>query len=196
MTLASRLRCKSTARISNCQDFLQKNRRKILDSSILLYRLRKFYPYSPFFAPLLWNEVLPFSIPFDGVWRNFMLSSHLATSKMLHYRQLFSINFPLPSELSQKTSEFFQKTWEIFRKTLDIFQKTWEFFFSPSERIFLTANRNTKKAGNKGPTSLEVQPLIARIDNFQAWTHNYNIRRKKKVIKMRGWKGDDRSQKK
>ena len=99
-------------------------------------------------------------------------------------------------EISQKTWEFFQKTWEIFRKTLDIFQKTWEFFFIPSERIFLTANRNTKKAGNKGPTSLEVQPLIARIDNFQAWTHNYNIRRKKKVIKMWGWKGDDRSQKK
>ena len=131
-----------------------------------------------------------------------MLSSHFATSKMLHYLQLFSINFPLPSELShktreisQKTWEFFQKTWEIFRKTLDIFQKTWEFFSAPSEGRFLTANRNTKKAGNKGPTSLEVQPLIARIDNFQAWTHNYNITREKKVIKMWGWKGDDRSPK-
>ena len=125
----------------------------------------------------LWNEVFSFSIPFDGVWRIFMLSSHFATSKMRHYRKLFSTNFPLPSELSQKTSEFFQKTWEIFRKTLDIFQKTWEFFSAPSERRFLTANRNTKKAGNKGPTSLEVQPLIARIDNFQAWTNNYNITR-------------------
>ena len=125
-----------------------------------------------------------------------MLSSHFTTSIILHYRQLFSINFPLPSELSQKTSEFFQKTWEIFRKTLDIFQKTSEFFSAPSERIFLTANRNTNKAGNKGPRSLEVQPLIARTDNFQAWTNNYNIRREKKVIKMRGWKGDDRSQKK
>ena len=125
-----------------------------------------------------------------------MLSSHFTTSKMLHYRQLLSINFPLPSELSQKTSEFFQKTWEIFRKTLDIFPKTWKFFSAPSEGRFLTANRNTKKAGNKGPTSLEVQPLIARIDNFQAWTHNYNITRAKKVIKMWGWKGDNRSQKK
>ena len=57
-----------------------------------------------------------------------MLSSHLETSKMLHYRQLFSINFPLPSELSQKTSEFFQKTWEVFSV--------------PSEKRFLTANRN------------------------------------------------------
>ena len=132
-----------------------------------------------------------------------MLSSHFTTSKMLHYRQQFSINFPIPSELSQKTWEIFQKTWEIFqktweifRKTLDIFPKTWEFFSVPSEKRFLTANRNTKKAGNKGPTSLEVQLLMARIDNFQAQTHNYNIRREKKVIKMRGWKGDNRSQKK
>ena len=60
-----------------------------------------------------------------------MLSSHFATSKMLHNRQLFSVNFPLPSELSQKTWELSQKTSEILRKTLDISQKTWEFFFSP-----------------------------------------------------------------
>ena len=97
-----------------------------------------------------------------------MLSSQLETSKMLHYRQLFSINFPLPSELSHKTREISQKTWEFFRKTLEIFQKTWEFFSAPSERIFLTANRNTNKAGNGRAASLEVQPLIARIDNFQA----------------------------
>ena len=96
-----------------------------------------------------------------------MLSSRFATSKMLHYRQLFSINFPLPSELSHKT-------WEIFRKTLDIFQKTWEFFSAPSERRFLTANRNTNKTENGRAATLEDQPLIARIDNFQAWTHNYN----------------------
>ena len=175
MTLASRLRCKSTARILNYQDFLQKNRRKILYDAILLYRPCRSHPYNPFFALPLWNEVLPFSISFDGIWRNFMLSSHFTTSKMLHNRQLFSTNFPLPSELSQKTSEFFLKTWEIFRKTLDFFQKTldifpktWEFFSVPSEKRFLTANRNTKKAGNKGPTSLEVQLLMARIDNFQA----------------------------
>ena len=53
-----------------------------------------------------------------------MLSSHFATSKMLHYRQLFSTNFPLPSELSQKT-------WEIFQISLDFFQKTSEFFTPP-----------------------------------------------------------------
>ena len=168
MTLASRLRCKSTARFANYQDFLQKNRRKILYDAILLYRPCRSHPYNPFFALPLWNEVLPFSISFDGIWGCFMLSSHFTASKKLHYRQLFSINFPLPSELSQKTWEIFQKTWEIFRKTLDIFPKTWEFFSVPSEKRFLTANRNTKKAGNKGPTSLEVQLLMARIDNFQA----------------------------
>ena len=118
-----------------------------------------------------------------------MLSSHFTPSKMLHYRQLFSINFPLPSELShktreisQKTWEFFQKTWEIFRKTLDIFQKTWEFFSALSEKRFLTANRNTNKTENGRATTLEVQPLIARIDYFQAWTHNYNITRTRRKL--------------
>jgi len=125
---------------------------------------------------------------------------------------------PFLSELSQKTSEFFQKTWELSQKNVGAFskkrwtfskkrgrfsEKRWtfskkrgSFFSSPSERIFLTANRNTNKAGNGRAASLEVQPLIARIDNFQAWTHNYNITRAKKVIKMWGWKGDNRSQKK
>ena len=110
-----------------------------------------------------------------------MLSSHFTTSKMLHYRQLFSINFPLPSELTHKTSEFFQKTSEIFRKTLDIFQKTWEFFSALSEGRFLTANRNTNKTGNGRAASLEVQPLMARTDHFQAWTHNCNITRAKEI---------------
>ena len=122
-----------------------------------------------------------------------MLSSHLATSKMFHNRQLFSINFRLPSELSQKTwelsqktSEFFLKTWEIFRKTLDFFQKTWDFFSVPSEKRFLTANRNTNKTGNGRAASLEVQPLMARTDHFQAWTHNYNITRaRRKFMQQR-----------
>ena len=73
---------------------------------------------------------------------------------------------------SRKCDSFFSKhpikTSDVFQKTLDIFPKTWEFFSVPSEKRFLTANRNTKKAGNKGPTSLEVQLLMARIDNFQA----------------------------
>ena len=82
----------------------------------------------------------------------------------------------------KKTWEFFQKTWEIFRKTLDIFPKTWEFFSFPSEKRFLTSNRNKNKAGNGRAASLEVQPLIARIDYFQAWTHNYNITRTRRKL--------------
>ena len=134
MTLASRLRCKSTARFLNYQDFRQKNRRKILYNVILLYRLCSFYSHSPFFALPLWNEVLPFSIPFDGIWGCLMLSSRFTASEILHYRQLFSTNFPLPSELSQKTWEIFQITWEIFPKTLDFFQKTSEFFTPPRRK--------------------------------------------------------------
>ena len=63
-----------------------------------------------------------------------MLSSHLATSIILHYRQVFSINFPLPSELSHKTREISQKTWEFFQKTWEFFHKTWEIFCCPSWR--------------------------------------------------------------
>ena len=74
-----------------------------------------------------------------------MLSSRFATSKILHYRQLFSTNFPLPSELSQKTSEFFPKTSEFFRKTLDIFQKTWEFFQFPPRENFSQQIETQKK---------------------------------------------------
>ena len=87
-----------------------------------------------------------------------MLSSHLETSKMPHYRQLFSINFPLPSELSQKTSELShktweisQKTWEIFRKTLDIFPKTWEFFFSPLREKISHSKEEQRTAGYQLP---------------------------------------------
>ena len=127
MTLASRLRCKSTARFLNYQDFLQKNRRKIFKHTILQCRPYKFHPYNPFFALPLWNEVLPFSIPFDGIWGCLMLSSRFKASEILHYRQLFSTNSPLPSELSQKTSDFFQKT-------LDFFQKTSEFFTPPRRK--------------------------------------------------------------
>ena len=65
----------------------------------------------------------------------------------------------------------------FLKKRRSFSKKRGSFFSAPSEKRFLTANRNTKKAGNKGPTSLEVQPLMARTDHFQAWTHNYNITR-------------------
>ena len=93
----------------------------------------------------------------------------------------------------KKHGSFLKKRRSFSKKRGRFSKKRGSFFSVLSERRFLTANRNTKKAGNKGPTSLEVQPLIARIDHFQAWTHNYNITREKKVIKMWGWKGDNRA---
>ena len=66
---------------------------------------------------------------------------------------------------SQKRGRFSKFRWTFSKKRRS-------FFSVPSERRFLTANRNTKKAGNGRAASLEVQPSMARIDNFQTWTHN------------------------
>ena len=71
---------------------------------------------------------------------------------------------------SKKSPTFLEKRWTFS-------EKRGSFFSIPSERRFLTSDRNTNKAGNGRAASLEVQPLIARIDHFQAWTHNYNITR-------------------
>ena len=81
--------------------------------------------------------------------------------------------FRFPRSFLKKRRSFSKKRGRFSEKRWTFSKKHRSFFSVPSERRFLTANRNTKKAGNKGPTSLEVQPLIARIDNFQAWTHNY-----------------------
>lgn len=69
----------------------------------------------------------------------------------------------------------FPRSFLIKRRSFS--EKRGSFFSIPSERRFLTSDRNTNKAGNGRAASLEVQPLIARIDHFQAWTHNYNITR-------------------
>ena len=58
-----------------------------------------------------------------------MLSSHFTTSKMLHYRQLFSINFPLPSELSQKNVGVFPKNVGDFPNFVGLFPKNVGVFF-------------------------------------------------------------------
>ena len=163
MTLASRLRCKSTARISNYQDLLQKNRRKISYNAILLYRLRKFCSYSPFSHHPAGTRFCSFLSPlmaFEDV------SSYHRALRSLKYSTIGSCSpsiFRFPRSFLIKRGRFLKKRGS--------------FFSSPSERIFLTANRNTNKAGNGRAASLEVQPLIARINNFQAWTHNYNITR-------------------
>ena len=65
-----------------------------------------------------------------------MLSSRFTVSEILHYRQLFSINFPLPSELSHKTWEISQKTWEIFQKRGRFSKKRGSFFQPPPREDF------------------------------------------------------------
>ena len=136
MTLASRLRCKSTARFANYQDFLQKNRRKILDSAILLYRLCSFPSHSLFFALPLWNEVSTFSIPFDGVWRNFMLSSHFTTSIILHYRQLSPPIFHFPRSFLKKRRSFSKKRGRFSEKRWTFSEKRGSFFQSSPREDF------------------------------------------------------------
>ena len=102
-----------------------------------------------------------------------MLSSHLATSKMLHYRQQFSIKFSASlGAFSKNMGAFSKKRWTFSKKRWTFSQKRGSFFSVPSdEKISHSKQKHKKKQENKGPTSLEVQLLMARIDNFQAQTH-------------------------
>ena len=61
----------------------------------------------------------------------------------------------------QKRGRFSEKRWTFSKKRRS-------FFSVSSEKRFLTANRNSKKAGNGRAASIGVQPSMARIDNFQA----------------------------
>ena len=85
--------------------------------------------------------------------------------------------FRFPRSFLKKRRSFSQKRRRFSEKRWTFSEKRGSFFSIPSERRFLTSDRNTNKAGNGRAASLEVQPLIARIDHFQAWTHNYNITR-------------------
>ena len=69
---------------------------------------------------------------------------------------------------SEKRRSFSKKRRRFSEKRWTFSKKRGSFFSALSERIFLTANRNTNKTGNGRAARLEVQPLIARIDNFQA----------------------------
>ena len=177
MTLASRLRCKSTARFANYQDFLQKNCRKISYNTILLHRLCKFHSYSPFSHYPAETRFYPFLSPlmaFEGV------SCYQRTLRPLKNSTIGSCSPPIfrfPRSFLKKRRSFSKKRGRFSEKRWTFSKKRGSFFSAPSERRFLTANRNTNKAGNGRAASLEVQPLIARIDNFQAWTRNYNITR-------------------
>ena len=62
----------------------------------------------------------------------------------------------------------FSKNVGDFPKNVGLFPKNVGVFSVSSERRFLTANRNTNKAGNGRAASLEVQSSNTRIKNFQA----------------------------
>ena len=105
--------------------------------------------FCPFLSPLM---------AFEGV------SCYHRTLRPLKNSTIGSCSpsiFHCPRSFLKKRGRFSEKRWTFSKKR-------GSFFSSPSERIFLTANRNTNKAGNGRAASLEVQPLIARIDNFQA----------------------------
>ena len=122
MTLASRLRCKSTARISNYQDFLQKNRRKISYDTILLYRLCKFYSYSPFShhpAETRFCPFLPSLMEFGEIscYHRALLPLKCSTigscsPSIFHFPQSFLI----------KRGRFSEKRWTFSKKRGSFFQ--------------------------------------------------------------------------
>ena len=85
--------------------------------------------------------------------------------------------FRFPRSFLKKRRSFSKKRRRFYEKRWTFPQKRGSFLSDPSEKRFLTANRNTNKTENGRAATLEVQPLIARIDYFQAWTHNYNITR-------------------
>ena len=76
--------------------------------------------------------------------------------------------FRFPRSFLKKRRSFSKKRRRFSEKRRTFSKKRGSFFSALSERIFLTANRNTNKTGNGRAARLEVQPLIARIDNFQA----------------------------
>ena len=149
MTLASRLRCKSTARISNYQDFLQKNRRKNSYDAILLYRLRKFCPYSPFLQHPAETRFRPFLSPLMEFGE---ISCYHRTLRPLKCSTIGSSSpsiFRFPRSFlkkrrsfSKKRRSFSKKRGRFSEKRGSFLKKRGSFFSVPSERIFLTANRN------------------------------------------------------
>ena len=90
--------------------------------------------------------------------------------------------FRFPRSFLKKRGSFSKKRGRFSEKRWTFSKKRRSFFSVTSEKRFLTSNRNKNKAGNGRAASLEVQPLIARIDYFQAWTHNYNITRTRRKL--------------
>ena len=109
MTLASRLRCKSTARFANYQDFLQKNCRKISSNTILLYRPRNSHPYSPFSHHPAETRFRPFLSPLMAFGE---ISCYRRTLRPLKCSTIGSCSpsiFRFPRSFLKKRRSFSQK---------------------------------------------------------------------------------------
>ena len=133
----------------------------------------------PIFRPNPAERDLGLFVPFCRVLLHLIVKTGFMSLK-------YFLNLQHSSSISRRLSvnarHFLKKRWTFLEKSRTFLQKRgrfskfrWTFskkrrsFFSvPSERRFLTANRNTKKAGNGSAASIEVQPSMARIDNFQA----------------------------
>ena len=123
MTLASRLRCKSTARFANYQDFLQKNRRKISYDTILLYRLCKFYSYSPFSHHPAETRFRPFLSPLMAFGE---ISCYHRALRPLKFSTIGSCSPPIfrfprsflikRRSFSKKRRRFSEKRWTFSKK--------------------------------------------------------------------------------
>ena len=136
MTLASRLRCKSTARFANYQDFLQKNRRKILHDAILLYRLRKFCSYSPFSHHPAGTRFCSFLSPlmaFEDV------SCYHRALRSLKYSTIGSCSpsiFRFPRSFLIKRGRFLKKRGSFSEKRWTFSKKRGSFFQPPPREYF------------------------------------------------------------
>ena len=116
---------------------------------------------------------------FEGV------SCYHRTLRPLKYSTIGSCSpsiFRFPRSFLKKRRSFSKKRGSFSEKRWTFSKKRGSFFSALSEKRFLTANRNTNKTENGRAATLEVQPLIARIGNFQAWTHNYNITRTRRKL--------------
>ena len=126
----------------------------------------------PIFRPNPAERDLGLFVPFCRVLLHLIVKTGFMSLKDLLNLHHFS---NISRRLSVNARHFLKKRWTFLEKSRTFLQKRGRFskkrrsFFSvPSERRFLTANRNSKKAGNGRAASIEVQPSMARIDNFQA----------------------------
>ena len=136
MTLASRLRCKSTARFANYQDFLQKNCRKISSNTILLYRPRNSHPYSPFSHHPAETRFRPFLSPLMAFGE---ISCYRRTLRPLKCSTIGSCSpsiFRFPRSFLKKRRSFSKKRGRFSKFRWTFSEKRGSFFQPPPRKDF------------------------------------------------------------